>query len=280
MFLRQRQISTAERAGHWNIVAHAPEGSGRATDQEVPDGQPFIVQKQHSRVRAAAVPVSGGSGHAGLASATAACMEASVVRQPRAPRTHLASNAGSRDRLNAYCPLVDAFPAGSNLHVGLTIAAFALEAAGLVLIVSDAARARRVEFGQLSIPRRFVKWIGDGVEMARITHAAAQLRGTAAATASASGSVTVSSDETDIERVERRVDELTQRLERQQDEMTAHVDSLRTELRDGVAELHSRLGAFGDEQKRLRRHELNLQVLGSRLFIAGAALSGAANLVA
>jgi hypothetical protein len=145
--------------------------------------------------------------------------------------------------------------------------------------VSDASRARRVEFGDLSLPRRFIKWVGDGVRLARISQTV-HLSGTASARASASGTLTVLKDETAIERLERRLDELSQRVDRQHDEATARIDAFRADLQENVAELQSRFGAFGDEQKRLRRHELRLQVLGSRLFILGAALSAAANLVA
>jgi hypothetical protein len=162
----------------------------------------------------------------------------------------------------------------------LTVAGTLCEVVGLTWIVVEASRARAVEFGERGLFRRiynwFAYWLGPPTEAANVVGVAA---GTARATASASGA-NVLVNESDIDRLSRELAELRARVERSEQAaserfaaLTERINTVESEMRERLTQLHQR-------HRELRRSALAREKRGAQLFIFGAILSGAANLVA
>jgi hypothetical protein len=161
-------------------------------------------------------------------------------------------------------------------HTALTLTGFGCEAVGLLLLVAEASRARRVEFGDYGVFRRIYRWFafwppGRAVNV----HGVASM-----GVAHASGSLTViKSGETDVERLQRELASLTDRVEAHEHAFAKRFDGLQRQVDDVSRELSDRIASVVEQQLAVRRNALAGEVRGARLFILGAALSAAANLV-
>lgn len=162
-------------------------------------------------------------------------------------------------------------------HVVLTAAGLGFEIFGLSLIVADATRVRREEFGEVGIIRRmyrwFAYWLGHPDEAPQLHPVGTSLEQSwAIAVAPREG-------ETDIDRLTRELDDVRRRVLRHEEstrERFAAVDEAVAQVAEGLS------SQLTDLEER-RRHELRSTVVreirGARLFFLGAALSAAANLV-
>jgi hypothetical protein len=167
----------------------------------------------------------------------------------------------------------------STAHVLLTVAGTGCEVVGLTWIVFDVSRARAAEFGERGVFRRiydwFAYWLGPPTQT---VSASVRLSGGGSMAMAGGGTVTV--NESDLERLSRELAELRARVERGEQvtstrfaELAERINAVESEMRERVEELHQR-------ERELRRSGLTLQKRGAQLFIFGALLSGAANLVA
>jgi hypothetical protein len=168
------------------------------------------------------------------------------------------------------------------VHVLLTLTGLTAEVVGLSWVVADASRARREEFGEVGLARRtwrrvygwFAFWLGPPSQPVEIKAAAM------AGHASGSGNLVMGvSNETEVERLRREVDELTAQV-------TAHVrstgsrfDAVHGRVNELRSDFTERVGTIEAQQRELRRSALRGEVRGARLFALGAILSAAANLV-
>jgi predicted nuclease with TOPRIM domain len=142
-------------------------------------------------------------------------------------------------------------PAGSAAHVLLTVGALVAEGAGLLLIVWDARRVR-AELGERGWFAAVREWIARA---ARVQAAPPIARAAAPADDDHAAR---------LDRLDREIAALREAGERQQAAASA---------------LDQRLERLAGEQRELRRATVQLDLTGSALFIVGAVLGAAANLV-
>jgi hypothetical protein len=162
-------------------------------------------------------------------------------------------------------------------HVLLTLAGAGFEVAGLTWLVADASRARSAEFGEHGFLRRiwywFAFWLGPPEQPVHLTM-------TAGGTVTATGTLTArQTNETEIERLQREVEELRDRVERYEGQTAQRFSALDESIRRAAEDLGGRLEDISVRQRELHRTALRRDVRGGRLFILGALLSAIANVV-
>jgi hypothetical protein len=86
-------------------------------------------------------------------------------------------------------------------------------------------------------------------------------------------------DETDLERLERELRELQERLVRHEEDVTRRFELVDRDLRETAANLGARVDSIETRQRELRRAALRKDIRGAYVFMVGAALSAAGNIV-
>lgn len=161
----------------------------------------------------------------------------------------------------------------------LTVAGAGLEIIGLTWIVAEASRERRQEFGEVGLLRRIGRWFSYWLFEEPPKRQIINL-GIATSSAVAGGVAVMGvANETDVQRLERLLAQLTERLDNHEAATTKQVDEMRAETRQLEARLSGQLTAAEAQNRERRRRSLRREMSGARLFIVGAILSAAGNLV-
>jgi hypothetical protein len=163
-------------------------------------------------------------------------------------------------------------------HVLLTVAGTSCEVVGLSWIVVEASRARAAEFGERGLFRRIVAWFAYWLGPPDAPQHVIVTAGGATATASGGG-VGVVVNESDIEQFSRELAELRARVERGEHATSERFAALGERIKAVESAMYERVRQLHDRQQELRRSALGREKRGAQLFIIGAILSGAANLV-
>lgn len=163
------------------------------------------------------------------------------------------------------------------LRVVLTVAGALCEIVGLTWLVAEAARARSDEFGERGIFRRIwfwlVYWFSPPSKPAKLTV------GASLESAASVNAVVIKGAETETERLRRELDELRDRVARHEDRVVERFAAIEARIEQTAATLGQRLGDLEAYQRERRRAGLRREIRGARLFILGAILSAAGNLV-
>jgi nucleotide-binding universal stress UspA family protein len=166
----------------------------------------------------------------------------------------------------------------TTLHVVFTVAGAGCEIAGLAWLVANASRARSEEFGEHGPFRRMWDWLaywfGPPPEPVELR------LGAAVVTSSASATITTGeASETEIERLQRELEQLRERLERHEEHTTQRFSTLDDTIRQHATDLAERIDQVAVQQRELHHTALRRDIRAGALFIFGALLSAVANLV-
>lgn len=159
----------------------------------------------------------------------------------------------------------------------LGVAGGVLEVVGLTRVIYVANRERRERFGILSAPRRLLAWIRFWLIDPPGRPVTLEVGGGGGARSCGGADVSIVNNETDIERLTREVRELRARQVSHERTVANRIDETNRRVNDVAAELHQQVRQIVDTDHRDRRSTLRDEVLGARVFMAGAILSALAN---
>jgi hypothetical protein len=162
-------------------------------------------------------------------------------------------------------------------HVVLTVTGATCEIVGLTWLVADASRARSKEFGEHGVLRRvwnwFAYWLGPPSQpIVKNIDAAVEL-------SASLGLAVASGQETELERIQRELNDLRERVSRHEEDVGRRFADLEARTSAAAANLQTRINELEARAREERRTSLRTEMRGARLFILGAILSAIANLI-
>jgi hypothetical protein len=136
-------------------------------------------------------------------------------------------------------------------HILLTLLGVGFEVVGLSWLVANASRERGDEFGEYGVLRRIrnwlVYWLGPAPEPVT-------LNVSAAGSASATGHLSLrTSNETEIERLQRELQELRDRVQRHETQTAQHLSAVEENIQRTGAGLTERIEQIAGRQRELHR---------------------------
>jgi hypothetical protein len=163
-------------------------------------------------------------------------------------------------------------------HIIVTVLGGCAEVLGLYLVLREARPLRREELGHISILRQLWEGVKDTIR----NPAPVMLEASGASSTSATGTLTVTTirDENAIDEIRRRVTELEAGLVRTNEHFSSETEDIRARVDEVAADANNRIRGIESKRKADLAQAIRNENRGVCVFLIGAALNMAANLVA